>query len=73
MTKGELDIITFVYAYQITDPEIIKKEIPEAEKMNSEDIFNLIEEDWEKLNREIKYETRSYEENKNLTNQISSI
>lgn len=73
MTKEDIEIITFVYAYGTMDPEVIKKEIPAAQDMSSKDINNLIQEDWERLNREVDYGTRPNEENEILANKNCSV
>jgi len=57
MSKEQLnsDIVQFVYQYGTLDPTDIQRAIPAASGYSSEEISNIIQEDYEKMNREVEY------------------
>lgn len=57
------DIVNFIYRFETLDHNDIKIAIPEASTLSERELDAVIQEDYEKMNREIEYATYDYSEN----------
>lgn len=53
--RDKEEVVNFVYTYGTLDSELIEKEVPEVKGLTSKEIANIIDEDYEKIEREIEY------------------